>query len=219
MSGAWCGASRCSIAMAPCRPACLAGFLFGAEFLCIFFAFDYTSLGRGSLMINTMPFWVLIGAHFLLGERMSVAKVIGVVLAFAGVFVIFSDKLGAPGPDAWIGDLLTLSAGMLWAATSLVIKGSRLQQCERRKAAALPAGRGGSDERAAAAHFLARFSARFLPCSVGALLFPGDFRGCLHLSGLVLADAPLSGVGLGQLCLSDAGLLRFCSAGCCWTSR
>lgn len=104
----------------------LAGFLFGAEFLCIFIAFDYTSLGRGSLLINTMPFWVLIGAHFLLGERMSVAKVAGVALAFAGVFVIFSDRLGAPGPDVWIGDLLTLLSGILWAATTLVIKKSRL---------------------------------------------------------------------------------------------
>ena len=111
----------------------LAGFLFGAEFLCIFFAFDYTSVSRGSLMINTMPFWVLIGAHFLLGERVSVTKLMGVVLAFAGVVVIFSDKLGAPGPDAWIGDLLTLAAGILWGATSLVIKGSRLNNAGAEK--------------------------------------------------------------------------------------
>lgn len=111
----------------------LAGFLFGAEFLCIFIGFDYTSLGRGSLMINTMPFWVLIGAHFLLGERMSMARLAGVALAFAGVFVIFSDKLGAPGPNAWIGDLLTLASGVLWGATSLVIKGSRLNNASAEK--------------------------------------------------------------------------------------
>lgn len=111
----------------------LAGFLFGVEFLCIFIGFDYTSLGRGSLMINTMPFWVLIGAHFLLGERMSMARLVGVALAFGGVFVIFSDKLGAPGPNAWIGDLLTLAAGILWGATSLVIKGSRLNNASAEK--------------------------------------------------------------------------------------
>jgi drug/metabolite transporter (DMT)-like permease len=111
----------------------LAGFLFGTEFLCIFIGFDYTSLGRGSLMVNTMPFWVLIGAHFLLGERMNVTKLAGVALAFAGVFVIFSDKLGAPGPDAWIGDFLTLVAGVLWGATSLVIKGSRLNNASAEK--------------------------------------------------------------------------------------
>lgn len=107
-------------------PGLLAGFLFGAEFLCIFIAFDYTSVGRGALLINAMPFWVLVGAHFLLGERLTPKKVAGVALAFAGVYVIFSDRLSAPGPDAWIGDLLTLAAGMLWGATSLVIKSTRL---------------------------------------------------------------------------------------------
>lgn len=104
----------------------LAGFLFGAEFILIFFGFEYTSVARSSLMVNTMPFWVLLGAHFLLGERMTLLKLGGVMLAFAGVVVIFSDKLSAPGPDAWIGDLMTLGAGLLWAATSLVIKKSRL---------------------------------------------------------------------------------------------
>lgn len=107
-------------------PGLLVGFLFGAEFLCIFIAFDYTSVGRGSLMVNSMPFWVLIGAHFLLGEKMTVAKLVGVLLAFGGVYVIFSDRLSAPGPDAWIGDLLSLAGGILWAATSLAIKKSEL---------------------------------------------------------------------------------------------
>jgi len=111
----------------------LVGFLFGAEFLCIFIAFDYTSVSRGSLMINTMPFWVLIGAHFLLGERMTVAKLVGILLAFGGVFVIFADRLSAPGPSAWIGDLLTLLAGILWAATTLAIKRSRLATASAEK--------------------------------------------------------------------------------------
>ena len=139
----------------------LAGFLFGAEFLCIFVAFDYTSLGRGSLMVNTMPFWVLIGAHFLLGERMSVMKVAGVALAFSGVVVIFSDRLGSPGPDAWIGDLLTLLGGILWAATTLVIKKSRLCDGRRGKTAALSTGGVRCHERAIALRGRPDLCARF----------------------------------------------------------
>lgn len=114
-------------------PGLLAGFFFGAEFLCLFIAFDYTSAGRGALMVNAMPFWVLIGAHFLLGERMNAVKVAGVLLAFAGVYLIFSDRLSAPGPQAWIGDLLAFVASILWAATSLVIKGSRLNSTSPEK--------------------------------------------------------------------------------------
>jgi len=103
-----------------------AGALFGFEFLLVFKGLDYTSVARSALMINTMPFWVLLGGHFLLGERMDRGKVAGLVLAFAGVAVIFSDQLSLPGPDAWIGDLMCLGAGILWAATIIVIKGSRL---------------------------------------------------------------------------------------------
>jgi drug/metabolite transporter (DMT)-like permease len=61
-----------------------------------------------------------------LGERISPARLAGMVLAFAGVGVIFSDKLSIPGPKAWLGDIMTLVAGVLWAATTLVIKKSRL---------------------------------------------------------------------------------------------
>jgi drug/metabolite transporter (DMT)-like permease len=104
----------------------LVGLLFGSEFLCIFGGLEYTSVARSALMVNTMPFWVLLGAHFLLGEHMSLTKVGGLALAFCGVVLVFSDKLSLPSPAAHLGDLLSLGGGVLWAATTLVIKRSRL---------------------------------------------------------------------------------------------
>ena len=115
----------------------LAGLLFGLEFLLIFVGLDYTSAARSTLLVNSMPFWVLLGGHFFLGERMSLRKFIGLLLAFAGVALVFSDKLSLPGPDALIGDLMSLAAGLLWAATTLVIKG-RGWPNQRRETAALP---------------------------------------------------------------------------------
>lgn len=114
-------------------PGILAGVLFGAEFALIFIGLEYTSVARATLMINTMPFFVLIGGHFLLGERITLLKLIGLVLAFIGVALIFSDRLSLPGPEAIIGDLLCLAAGFLWAATVLVIKGTRLSQASAEK--------------------------------------------------------------------------------------
>ena len=114
-------------------PGIAAGMLFGGEFLLIFLGLDYTTLARNTLMVNTMPFWVLLGAHFLLGERMTVQKLIGLLLAFAGVALVFSDKLSLPGPDAIWGDLMSLGAGVLWAATTLVIKGTRLVRASAEK--------------------------------------------------------------------------------------
>lgn len=105
----------------------LAGGLFGAEFILIFVGLEYTSVARSTLMINTMPFWVLIGAHFLLGERMSISKFIGLTLAFCGVVLVFSDELSHTGPSTLVGDLMSLAGGMLWGATTLVIKASRLR--------------------------------------------------------------------------------------------
>ena len=107
-------------------PGLAAGVLFGLEFVLIFAGLEFTSAARSALMVNTMPFWMLLGSHFLLGERITARKLAGLVLAFAGVVLIFSDNLSSPGPDALWGDLLCLCAGTLWAATLLVIKASRL---------------------------------------------------------------------------------------------
>lgn len=47
------------------KPGILAGLLFGVEFVLIFLAMELTSVGRVTLMMNVMPFWVAIGSHFL----------------------------------------------------------------------------------------------------------------------------------------------------------
>lgn len=132
---AWCGLRRISLFD---RDGTLigglaAGALFGIEFVLIFTGLDYTTVARGALMVNTMPFWVLIGAHFLLGERMSLTKVGGTLLAFGGVALVFSDKLSLPGPEAILGDLMSLAAGVAWAATILVIKSTRLADARAEK--------------------------------------------------------------------------------------
>lgn len=114
-------------------PGVLAGALFGFEFALIFFALDFTSVARSVLLVNTMPFWVLVGAHFLLGERMTVTKLAGLLLAFLGVGLVFSDRLSLIGPQALWGDLMSLGAGALWGATTLVIKSSRLVRVSAEK--------------------------------------------------------------------------------------
>lgn len=107
-------------------PGIFAGAFFGLEFIALFVGLDYTSAARSVLLLNTMPFFVLIGGHFLLGERISIAKVAGILLAFLGVVLVFSDKVSLPGPHAIIGDVLCLAAGLCWAISTLCVKGSRL---------------------------------------------------------------------------------------------
>jgi drug/metabolite transporter (DMT)-like permease len=115
------------------RSGILVGALFGMEFVLIFLGLDYTTAARGALMINMMPFWVLIGAHFLLGERITTKKFLGLALAFAGVGLVFADQLSLPDRRALIGDAMCLVAGILWAATTLVIKRSNLTDASAEK--------------------------------------------------------------------------------------
>ncbi len=115
------------------RGGLLAGVLFAAEFVLIFFAYDYTTVARGSLMINTMPFFVLVGAWLFLGERITAAKVTGLVFAFAGVVLVFSDRLTLPDAGALRGDLMLLAAAVFWAGTTIVIKGSKLAAASAEK--------------------------------------------------------------------------------------
>ena len=184
-----------------------AGLLFAGEFVLIFVALDFTTVARSTLMVNTMPFWVLLGAHFILDERMTMRKLTGLVLAFAGVALVFSDKLSLPDPSALTGDVMSLIAGSLWAATILVIKSTKLAGISAEKlllyqlavsaAGVLPAP---SICRAAVARPVGSFDRR--RHISGHLYRRGD------LSRLVLADAPLSGGRTVELHFSDAGIWR-----------
>lgn len=107
-------------------PGILSGLMFGIEFMLIFNGLDHTTAARGTLMLHAMPFWMLLGGYVLLGERISWRKFSGMVMAFAGVAVVFSDNLSLPNPDAVVGDLLCLAASLFWAGTILVVKGSAL---------------------------------------------------------------------------------------------
>lgn len=73
--------------------------------------------------LYTHPLWVALGAHFLLsGDRLTVAKGGGLVLAFAGLIAIFGSRSATLGPLYWMGDLMEVAAAIFWAATTLYIK-------------------------------------------------------------------------------------------------
>jgi drug/metabolite transporter (DMT)-like permease len=108
----------------------LNGLLFSGEFCLLFLALDYTSVARVSLFFYVMPVWVTIGAHFLVpGERMTLLKAAGLVLALAGVALGLGIGSGSAGEQAWIGDLLALGGAIFWASIALLTRTTRLQRC------------------------------------------------------------------------------------------
>ncbi|MBB6411391.1 drug/metabolite transporter (DMT)-like permease [Mesorhizobium sangaii] len=108
------------------------GVLFGIEFLCLYVGLEHTTVARNTLLVNTMPFWMLVGGHFLIGEQITLRKFLGLLLAFAGLTAVFSDKLGGGG-DMLFGDLLSLGSGFFWALTNILIKRSKLVEASAEK--------------------------------------------------------------------------------------
>ena len=99
------------------------GFLFGVEFLFIYWGLAYTTASRSVIFLYTHPFWVALGAHFWLkDEKLTPGKVAGLFLAFAGILSVFGSHSEQLPPGYLIGDLMELAAAFFWAATTLYIK-------------------------------------------------------------------------------------------------
>ena len=105
------------------RHATMIGLLFGLEFLFLYWSLVFTPVSRSLIFLYTQPFWVALGAHFLLkNDRLNTPKVLGLLLAFGGVAAVFQARSPKLPPTYWIGDLMALAAAIFWAATTLYIK-------------------------------------------------------------------------------------------------
>ena len=114
----------------------LAGALFAAEFLCIFIGLQYTTASRMVVFIYIAPFVVALGMPFIArSERLSRRQMVGLGVAFSGVAWAFEEGFSAPaaGPRQLLGDALGVAAGVLWGATTLAIRASRLSGASAEK--------------------------------------------------------------------------------------
>jgi drug/metabolite transporter (DMT)-like permease len=110
-------------------PGVACGLLFALEFLLLYWGLEYTTAARSVVFLNTSPFFVAIGAHFLIaGDRLTRAKAIGLAAAFSGVVVAFSAALRAPTLHSVMGDAMVLGAATAWAGTTVLIKGTSLSR-------------------------------------------------------------------------------------------
>ena len=114
----------------------LAGVLFAAEFFCIFVGLQFTTASRMVVWIYIAPFVVALGMPLISrAERLDVRQSLGLVLAFAGVAWAFAEGFSQPhaGANQWIGDALGVLAGVLWGATTLAVRATKLGQASAEK--------------------------------------------------------------------------------------
>ena len=114
----------------------LAGAMFGAEFVCIFVGLQFTTASRMVVFLYTSPFVVALGMPFISrAERLTGTQLAGLLIAFAGVAWAFAEGFTHPagGAQQWLGDALGLAAAVIWGATTLAVRGSRLAAASAEK--------------------------------------------------------------------------------------
>jgi drug/metabolite transporter (DMT)-like permease len=80
--------------------------------------------GPAIVMSSTSPLWVAVFSRLLYGEQIPLRRVVGLVLGFAGVLLVFSSQLGSSSGTAntVIGLCFALSAAVGWAVGTLLVK-------------------------------------------------------------------------------------------------
>ena len=115
-------------------PGILAGLLFGGEFAMIYAGLAHTTAARMVVFVYLAPCLAAVGlALFVRGERLAPVQTFGVALAFAGIVVAFGDGFSSAGRSTIIGDALGVLAAAGWAATTVLIRATRLARVSATK--------------------------------------------------------------------------------------
>lgn len=83
---------------------------------------NFTSASRSTIYVNSYPFFTALFAHLWIpGERLSVTKTLGILIAFSGVFITVVPNLGN-GESTLFGDVLVLVSGCFLGLRVVVTK-------------------------------------------------------------------------------------------------
>lgn len=101
----------------------MTGLLFGLEFALIYVGLQHTMASRTYVLLYIAPFFVALEAHFFLkGDRLNSWKIIGLILAFAGIVSLFIRDFGGFSLRTILGDLMIIAAGLAWGSTTVYVK-------------------------------------------------------------------------------------------------
>lgn len=119
------GGHRLAIPRAERGPLCLVA-LFNITAWHLLSAYGLTLIraGRAAIIAYTMPLWAVLLGRLLLGERLTRARALGLVLGLLGMAALLGPELRA----VWAaprGALFIVAAAVAWAAGTVLMKGFR----------------------------------------------------------------------------------------------
>jgi len=97
-------------------------FQMAAPLSLVYFGEQYLSSGLTAILFATMPLMVATLARIFLGDPLTGRKILGIVIGFAGVYVIFAGSVSSGGRDSLYGIVAVLCAALLSSVTSIVTK-------------------------------------------------------------------------------------------------
>ncbi len=89
--------------------------------LCSAYGLIYMGAGRAAIIAYTMPVWASILGAFVLGERLTFARVTGLFLGLAGLSILIGPDIKAVG-SAPLGAIFMLGAAVTWAGGTVLLK-------------------------------------------------------------------------------------------------
>jgi drug/metabolite transporter (DMT)-like permease len=111
-----------------------AGVLFAGEFVFIYAGLAYTAASRMVVFIYLAPCLTALGLQwFVPGERLNASQWTGVALAFLGVALAFADGFSTAQGSTLVGDAFGVIAAVLWAATTVLVRSTRLTSASAAK--------------------------------------------------------------------------------------
>jgi len=110
------------------------GLMFGGEFVFIFLGLAWTDAARMVVFIYLSPCFAAVGlAWFIPGERLGARQWAGIAVAFCGLALAFADGITS-SRSTLLGDAFGVLGGLLWAATTVVIRATKLSVISASKA-------------------------------------------------------------------------------------
>ncbi|MGQ9607769.1 MAG: DMT family transporter [bacterium] len=96
--------------------------LFAAQICTFNLGLNLTLAGRASIFMSINPFFVALLAHFIIpNDRLNITKIIGLILAFLGIIIVFRDKVGINGSRI-LGDAILISSSAIVGFMTIYIK-------------------------------------------------------------------------------------------------
>jgi len=96
--------------------------LFLAQISLFYVGLSKTFASRGALIVNLVPFLVLLLSHFFTrDDRITPGKLVGILMGFLGILFLLTHKSDISG-ELKNGDLIIFCATLLWACNSVYTK-------------------------------------------------------------------------------------------------